>query len=80
MKIAFYKVNNSKDYERHTFDGICNQPEKIEEMLNELPDDEVRIYDIKVGYDTRMPSLDDFVEDYNNEILDGGWWTVIIND
>ena len=80
MKLAFYKVNNSKGYERHTFDNIYDQPNKIQKMLDELQYDEVKIYDIsKASYSTREPSLLDFVEDYNNEELDNGWWTVIIN-
>jgi hypothetical protein len=26
------------------------------------------------------PTLGDFEEDYNDEMLDGGWWSVIIRD
>ena len=43
MILAFYKVDNSKKYERHTFDNY--RPETIKEMLDELDDDEVHFFD-----------------------------------
>lgn len=77
MTLAFYKVDNSKNYERHTFDDICMQPSKVRQMLNKLEDkgDEVRYYDLNV-----KEQVWDFQEDYNDEILDGGWWCITIND
>ena len=73
MTLAFYKVGNSKNYERHTFDMWCDRPHVIKEMLYELNDDELRMYDME--YD-----VDSFKEDYNDEVLDSGWWCVVIND
>ena len=75
MTLAFYKVDNSKKYERHTFDMWCDRPQVIKEMLSELSDDELRIYDLDNKFDS-----DYLQDDYNDEILDGGWWCVVIND
>lgn len=71
MILAFYKVNNSQDYDRHTFDMWCDRPQVIKEMLSKLSDDELRIYDLDNEFD-----YDYLQEDYNDEILDGGWWCV----
>lgn len=71
MTLAFYKVNNSQDYNRHTFDDIYDEPEKIKEMLSKLGDDELSVYDLDNKYDKIA-----FVDDYNEEIYDGGWWCV----
>ena len=73
MTLAFYKVSNTKNYDRNTFDMWCDRPQVIKEMLNELNDDELRMYDME--YD-----VDSFKEDYNDEVLDSGWWCVVIND
>jgi hypothetical protein len=75
MTLAFYKVGNSKEYERHTFDMWCDKPQVIKEMLSELKDEELRMYNMDNMYD-----VDFFQEDYNDEKLDGGWWCVVIND
>ena len=75
MTLAFYKVDNSKSYERHTFDMWCDRPDVIKEMLSELKDEELRMYNMDNMYD-----VDFFQEDYNDEELDGGWWCVVIND
>ena len=75
MILAFYRVDNSKEYERHTFDYIADEPKKILEMLSKLDDEELRIYDMDDKYDVY-----DFEVDYNDEILDGGWWCVVIMD
>lgn len=75
MTLAFYKVDNSKNYERHTFNMWCDRPQVIKEMLSELSDEELKMYDMDDKYD-----VDLFREDYNEEELDGGWWCVVIND
>lgn len=72
MLLAFYKVGNSLDYERYLFDPF-NNPQKIKDMLCRLPDDELRIYDMDNKYDVKG-----FEDDYNNEILDNGWWCITI--
>lgn len=78
--LAFYKVDNSLGYERHTFDDIYDKPDKILERLVELPDDEFRIYDLNTNLNRTGKFLDisDLVEDYNDEELDGGWWSVLL--
>lgn len=79
MTIAFYKVNNSLNYERHEFD--TNRPETIIEKLQRLPDEEVKFYNAdQYSWQSKQPSLADFETDYNDEQLDGGWWCIIIND
>ena len=76
MVLAFYKVNNSMGYERHTFDDIYDKPERIREKLFMLDDDELRCYDMSTP-----ETADELVEDYNDEIIDGNeWWCVIINN
>lgn len=76
MKLAFYQVNNSLGYERNTFDALYDNPRKIEEMLQPLLDkDEAAIVNLA---DTE--SVDFFVDEYNDEVYDGGWWTVLIRD
>ena len=75
MTLAFYKVDNSQGYERHTFDYIFDKPSEIKEMLYKLTDEELYMYDMNSKYDARY-----FEDDYNDEILDGGWWCVVIND
>lgn len=75
MKLAFYKVDNSKDYERHTFDNLYDSPQVIKEMLSELRDDEFRVYDMDNSIDRSI-----FQDEYNDEDLDGGWWCVVINN
>lgn len=73
MELAFYKVNNSCGYERHTFDMWYDRPQEIRDMLAKLGDEELKIYDM--DYD-----IDFFQDDYNDEKLDGGWWCVAIRD
>lgn len=75
MLLAFYRVGNSQKYDRHTFDNYYDKPDVIKEMLAKLNDDEFRIYDMNAP----SPNLPDFVEDYNDEELDGGWWVVALN-
>ncbi len=78
MIIAFYKVNNSLNYERHEFD--TDRPETIIEKLQRLPEDEVKLYDgDNYSWQGKEPTLADFEYDYNNEELDGDWWCIIIN-
>lgn len=81
MTIAFYKVNNSLNYERHEFDQFCDQPQEVLDMLQRLPEDEVKFYDAdKYNWQSETPSLADFENDYNDEELDGGWWCIVIQE
>lgn len=73
MTLVFYKVNNSQGYGRHTFDYIYDKPDKIKKMLEKLSDEELRMYDMDNKYDKVA-----FEDDYNDEVLDGGWWLWIL--
>ena len=75
MTLAFYKIDNSIGYERHTFDMWCDRPQVIKEMLSKLKDEELKMYDMDDPYD-----VDIFQLDYNIAILDNSWWCVVIND
>lgn len=80
MTLAFYKVENSKNFERHTFDNIYDKREEILRMLNQLKEDEWRAYDMNRREWNGSPNALDFEEDYNDEFLDGGWWCIAIPD
>ena len=67
--LAFYRVDNHKGFERHTFDDIYNNPKLIVRMLLSLNDGEYHIYYFPEDADILQ-------EDYNDEVLDGGWWMV----
>lgn len=80
MTIAFYKVNNVCEYSRSSFNG--DTPDVIRKKLSELPEDQVRFYDLDhYGYGSvPAPNLADFQEDYNDEELDGGWWCIVLGN
>ena len=74
MTIAFYKVCNSQNYGRHEFDYIYDERKAIMEKLSKLGEEECRYYDMST-----IKGACWFVEDYNDEIIDGKeWWCVII--
>ena len=78
MTLAFYKVDNSQNYGRHSFDDTYDNKEKILEKLRLLKEDEWRTYCVR--YSSREVGIYDLMEDYNDELLDGGWWCIIIPD
>jgi len=81
MTIAFYKVGNSLNYDRHEFDNLCDQPQEVLDMLQRLPDEEVKFYNAdKYSWQLKEPTLADFETDYNDEELDGGWWCIVIQE
>jgi hypothetical protein len=77
MYLIFYKVDNEKEYDQHTFDNVDG--DKALEMLEKLPANEYKAYEITTGIAVTNITLADFVKDYNNEELDGGWWSTIID-
>ena len=78
MVIAFYKVDNSKGYGRNSFDHM-DKAEDIYNALNQLQEEEWRTYDLSTTSQSgKYPSLGDFVEDYNDQIIDGDGWFVIV--
>lgn len=81
MTIAFYSVDNSLNYGRHEFDNLFDQPQEILDMLQKLPDGEVKFYNSdKYSWNTKEPTLADFEQDFNDEDLDGGWWCIVLNE
>ena len=73
--LAFYPVTNSATADRNHFDSM--NPEEAYSVLKSMP--EARLYDLTRNDRTgQMLDMQDFVEDYNDEIFDGGWWSVII--
>ena len=77
MKLGFYKVDNSLGYERHTFDYLYDDPQKIEEMLQPLLNDDNEAAIVNVE---DVDSLDYFADEYNDEVYDNGYWCVLIRD
>lgn len=73
MKLIFYSVDNSCEYERHSFDN--DGYDDVLEKIKKLGDDEYRIYDL-----SNQMELFEFMEDYNDEYLDGGWWCIAFNE
>lgn len=67
--LAFYNADNHKGFDRHTFDDIYNNPKLIVRMLLSLNDGEYHIYYFPEDADILQ-------DDYDNEVLDGGWWMV----
>lgn len=73
--LVFYPVDNELKFERHTFDAMTD-----EEAWNELQKLEgARVYDMtRSDRNGQMLDMGDFVEDYNDEELDGGWWSIVL--
>lgn len=73
--LVFYPVTNELGFERHTFDLMTD-----EEAWKELQKLEgARVYDMtRSDRNGQTLDLGDFVEDYNDEELDGGWWSIIL--
>ena len=79
IAIAFYRVDNSLNYHRCTFDAVYDKPDEILRQLRLLPEEESRYYDMgKATGNDMVIDAADFVNDYNDELLDGGWWSVLI--
>lgn len=76
--LVFYAVSNSLNYGRHEFDNISKDGKAIFSKLAKLPPDEWKFYDLDASYDYNFykHKIEGFVDDYNNEELDGGFWVV----
>ena len=77
MFLFFYPVDNSKEYDRHTFDGM--KPEEAAKLLLDLKDSGecVPYYDMNDKHPNgRFLNMEDFVDNHNDEDLDGGFWSV----
>ena len=81
MKLAFYLVNNSCEYTPETFSNLYDKPEEIRNLFGKLKCDEWRVYDLSTTSPlSRIPNAADFMNDYNGEELDGGWWCLLLKD
>lgn len=76
MLLAFFPVENDKNWERHTFDAM----DDTEALKTLVTSEWVRFYDMsQSGTQTRFAlGYGDFMEDYNDEELDGGFWVVVL--
>lgn len=72
MILAFYKLTNSKGYDRHTFEFVYDEPKTIQKMLSELNEGEVRLYDMSDKFD-----IISFENDFNNGTLEDYWCVTI---
>lgn len=73
--IAFYKVDS--EFDRHSFDTMDDN--EIYEKLSQMSTDDCLIYDTSTNKGTGKEfDLADLERDYNDELLDGGWWMKIL--
>ncbi len=75
--LAFYKVVNDKNYERHSFDHLLDNGKEIIRLLSKLPQEQWTLYDTCSS--VQHPDLDDFADDFNGEqtpFNEGGWWCI----
>lgn len=76
--IAFFSVDNELEIGRGEINALCNNKE-IVELIKKLQDSNeyVKIYNLsETGCNTLLPSIIDLVNDYNDEELDGGMWSI----
>ena len=72
--LVFWPVDNPDEIGIHYFKGMSDI-----EIWKNLPDKWLRVYDLdKVDGHGKWPGMEKFVEDYNDEELDGGWWSIAI--
>jgi hypothetical protein len=80
MFLFFYPVDNSQDFGRDHFDFM--DPEEAATTLINLKNNGecVPFYDLDNTHPNgRFLNMDDFVVNYNDEDLDGGFWCVKID-
>ena len=81
MVLAFYSVDGN--YGRDSFDGYnTNAKEDCIEIVKKLREGSyVRYYDMGTDNQSTMASFNrnEFVNDYNDEMLDGGYWCISLN-
>lgn len=81
MVLAFYSVDGN--YGRHSFDGYnTNAKEDCIEIVKKLSEGTyVHLYDMGTDSQSTMASFNrnEFVNDYNDEMMDGGYWCISLN-
>lgn len=70
-ELVFYSVDNKMDFTPHSFNGKTS--DEISEMLGKLDDDEIRRYKFSTLSEAFV-----FVDDYNLEMLNDGWWCIAL--
>lgn len=77
MKYAiFYPVDNKEGYDRHYFDYRLD----ADTIYTLAKVDGVRIYNLELStYSSRELGIYDLQKDYNDELLDGGYWMRIVD-
>lgn len=76
--IAFFPVDNELEIGRGEINALCDNKE-IVELIKKLQNSNeyVSIYNLsETGCNTLLPSIIDLVNDYNDEELDGGMWSI----
>jgi hypothetical protein len=76
MYAVFFPVGNSQGYDRHYFDDFTDD-KVIAEMLREV--EGVKAYNLESTNRSKEVGLWDLQEDYNDELLDGRYWLIILN-
>lgn len=74
MFIGFYHAGNSRYYGRDSFRSVSGKD--VYRMLNDLPEDERKVY-LMTERDWRLSDVDQFVWDYNEELLTMEHWCVV---
>lgn len=81
MFLFFYPVDNEREFDRHFFDGM--EAEEAAKILLDLKNEGecVPFYDLDNTHPNgRFLNMEDFVENYNDQDIDGeGFWSIIID-
>lgn len=77
MLLVFYKVDSK--FERHSFDGFdtTNKDEAMQILQQVLQTKNYHIYDLN-GNGKYCNDAYDFEVDYNDTLLDGGYWSIVL--
>lgn len=73
MLIAFFKENNSQNYNRKDFE-VCSRQEAMDK-INKLSDDELSIYDMENEFEQF-----NFMSDFNDGLYGSNWLCAVIED
>lgn len=73
---VFYPVGNNKGYDRDSFNNVFDD-KIVAEMLSEV--EGIKVYNLESTNRSKEVGLFDLEEDYNDEMLDGGYWLKILN-
>ena len=84
--LALYKVDNALGWERDATELACVSDDlAFKRMFNNREELDARFYNMDhCNYGDPLDQFgilnaDDFVTDYNDELYDGGWWTLVFH-